>query len=84
MGCGCGGNKRNTGSRIRPASQPSSIRPAVQRQVQNQSVSRQNLVQQARDKSNQNISSLGVDKNESERKRRIQISLRNRNLKRPQ
>ncbi len=79
MGCGCGGNRKNVNARVRPASQPPAIRPApVVRQAQN----RQNLVQQANVKNG--LSALGGDRTEAERKRKIQVSLKNRNLKRPQ
>lgn len=80
MGCGCGGNRKNISARARPASsQPPAIRPApVVRQAQNQ----QNLVQQANVRNG--LSALGGDRTEMERKRKIQVSLKNRNLKRPQ
>lgn len=78
MGCGCGGNRRNVSARTRPAVQPPAIRPAGAR-VQSQTATRQALVQRARENS---VSAMAADKTESERKRKIQVSLRNRNLKR--
>jgi hypothetical protein len=78
MGCGCGGNRKNVNARIRPA-QPPALRPAT-RQVQTQAANRQALVQQARQNS---VSAMAADKTEAERKKKIQVSLRNRNLKRP-
>jgi len=82
MGCGCGGRKGNsrTGAVTpRPAAAPDA------RRVQTQSNQRQALVQQARERIQQ--ASGGKDKNvvgsreDVERRRRIQVSLRNRNSK---
>ena len=63
MGCGCGGGRRNTGQRRTTTVSPRSATPQA-RPVQNV----------------QGLSLPGqADRQEIERKRRIQISLRKRN-----
>lgn len=64
MGCGCGGGRRNTGSRRTTTVSPRAAAPQA-RPVQN--------VQGLSAPQGQN------DRQEIERKRRIQISLRKRN-----
>jgi len=80
MGCGCGGRKGPTRAGAvtpRPAGDVSG------RRVQTQSAQRQVLAQQARDRLQQNAggqqrNAVGA-KDDVERRRRIQVSLRNRN-----
>lgn len=73
MGCGCGGGRRNVGSRaVTPQPQAANART-----VQTQSNQRQALIQQAKDKLMQNGGQS--NSSEAERKRRIQVSLRRRN-----
>lgn len=84
MGCGCGGRKGPTRAGAvtpRPAGDVSG------RRVQTQSAQRQVLAQQARERLQQNAGGAGQPKNnvgaqaDIERRRRIQVSLRNRNNK---
>jgi hypothetical protein len=80
MGCGCGGRKGPTRAGAvtpRPAGEVSG------RRVQTQSAQRQVIAQQARDRLQQNAggqqrNAVGA-KDDVERRRRIQVSLRNRN-----
>lgn len=72
MGCGCGGGRRNVGSRaVTPQ-----IQAANAKTVQTQSNQRQALVQQAKERL---LQSGPQAASEAERKRRIQVSLRRRN-----
>jgi hypothetical protein len=80
MGCGCGGRKNRAGAVTpRTATNPDA------RRVQTQSNQRQAMIQQARERIQQ--ASGGKEKNfvgskdDVERRRRIQVSLRNRNSK---
>jgi hypothetical protein len=75
MGCGCGGGRRNVGSRAASAQPQPQTQPGSTRVVQNQAA-RQALVQQAKERLMQNAPQ---NNNEAERKRRIQVSLRKRN-----
>lgn len=82
MGCGCGGRKgpaRAGAVTPRPAGDVSG------RRVQTQSAQRQVLAQQARDRIQQNSggrqSNVVGAQADVERRRRIQVSLRNRNNK---
>ena len=79
MGCGCGGRK--SGLRGRSVAPPVPSSPS--RQVRTQSNQRQVLVQQAKERLTQanGQSPSVVSQNEAERKRRIQISLRNKNTR---
>ena len=75
MGCGCGGNKRRANTGVVPAqariqSSPQTRIQANERQALNQQI--QDKIRQA----NGNVPTNSVS--ETERKRRIQISLRNR------
>lgn len=78
MGCGCGG-KRNT-VRGSSAAVP---RPAGQVNAQVQPVQRQALAQQARDRLQQNSTQRNIvgAREDVEKRRRIQVSLRNRGRK---
>lgn len=87
MGCGCGGRRgMNSRRSVAPPSQASQLGSGVNaRQVQVQSNQRQALIQRAKERiqqQNGNISSaarITEQQKEVERKRRIQVSLRNRN-----
>lgn len=76
MGCGCGGNKRRVNN---AGVVPAQARIQSARQTRIQANERQAIAQQAQDKirqANGNVQASSVS--ETERKRRIQISLRNR------
>lgn len=76
MGCGCGGNKRRASS---PGLVPAQARIQSSSQPRVQANERQALAQQVQDKLRQaNGSVQASSASETERKRRIQISLRNR------
>jgi len=81
MGCGCGGRK-GAGSRRSVAPPARSLQAGVNaRQVQVQSNQRQALVQRAKEQLQQQGSNSSDPNKEVERKRRIQVSLRNRYMK---
>jgi hypothetical protein len=80
MGCGCGGRR---GAKRAAAVTPRPAGDLSARRVQTQSTQRQVLAQQARDRIQQNSggqqrNAVGA-KDDIERRRRIQVSLRNRN-----
>lgn len=77
MGCGCGG--RRGGARANAATP----RPAGQVKAQIQPVQRQALAQQARERLQQNSTQKNFlgSREDVEKKRRIQVSLRNRGRK---
>jgi hypothetical protein len=80
MGCGCGGRK---GASRAGAVTPRPAGDVSGRRVQTQSAQRQALAQQARERLQQNAggqqrNAVGA-KDDVERRRRIQVSLRNRN-----
>jgi hypothetical protein len=83
MGCGCGG-RRNVGSRRSAAPAAQSLQSGVNaRQIEVQSNQRQALLQRTKEQLQQQNGSPGPEKimnsqKEIERKRRIQVSLRNR------
>lgn len=82
MGCGCGGRK-NTNARAKTLNigAPNAVNA---RQVQSQSAQRQAMVQQAKERLQQNATSPSKQvgfvpgREEMEKRRRIQISLRKR------
>lgn len=82
MGCGCGGRK-GAGSSRRSVAPPSrSLQSGVNaRQVQVQSNQRQVLIQRAKEQLQQQNGGTSDPQKEVERKRRIQVSLRNRYMK---
>lgn len=83
MGCGCGGGKNRPTRSAAPV--PRAAGDVVGRSVQTQSAQRQVLAQQAKDRIQQNAGGQqrGVvgARDDIERRRRIQVSLRNRNNK---
>jgi hypothetical protein len=85
MGCGCGGRRNASARSSRVATTPPSqaLQAGVNaRQVQIQSNQKQVLIQRAKEQlqqQNQNVpSALNDPQKEVERKKRIQVSLRNR------
>lgn len=82
MGCGCGGGRKGVSRSTAATPRPAGAVGA--RRVQTQSNQRQVLVQQARDRLNQVSgqakNAIGA-RDDIERRRRIQVSLRNRNSK---
>lgn len=85
MGCGCGGGRRNARSARSVAPSQALQSGSVSRQTRIQSNERQALIQDARQRiqqangvQQQQISILN-EQQQKEKKRRIQVSLRNRN-----
>ena len=87
MGCGCGGRGNNSVRRttvVQPGS-AGMIRASTTRQVQAQGIQAQ--AQQASNRraatppNNQEVSGMSQERREIEKRRRIQVSLRNRSRK---
>ena len=78
MGCGCGG-RRNVSTRTQTTIVPNATRPA-QRRVEAQTAPQVQVQAQANTQLGAQATPIfSTDRSEIERKRRIQVSLRNRN-----
>lgn len=82
MGCGCGGRKNTARPNITAPVTPRPANSVNARQVQTQSAQRQAMVQQAKERLQQNAvnqrNMMGAHE-DIEKRRRIQISLRKKN-----